>query len=219
MRSARLFTTYYKEPDKGRRGELDVSLAVNAMFFDSVHVLAESCNPRMPDGAECRILTRRQTYDDAITWANEVAGADDLIVIANCDIIVPYKSVEIMFEHVAREDAYCLSRYEIEPGGGLKPYLHDFSQDVWAFRGPIRPVKADWAFGVPGCENKFALQLLEAGYRVTNPSKSIKTYHVHASGSRTKTNHKTHRLPPPYLWVYPTALGQQLEEHHHVVNK
>src|SRR5204862_5215377 len=51
------------------------------------------------------------------------------------------------------------------------------SQDVWAFEGPVKPVAfSDFALGKPGCDNRIAYELGQAGYEVLNPCLSIKTY-------------------------------------------
>jgi len=58
---------------------------------------------------------------------------------------------------------------------------------------------ANFTQGVPGCDNKIAYLLQEAGYVVTNPSTTIKTYHLHLSGIR-HYNAK-YRVPRPRINV------------------
>jgi hypothetical protein len=72
-------------------------------------------------------------------------------------------------------------------------------------------VDADFWFGVPGCDNRFSHILRGAGYELSNPSKSIASYHMHLSEQRTATNTQKHRIRPPYLYLEPTALGEKQE--------
>jgi hypothetical protein len=64
---------------------------------------------------------------------------------------------------------------------------------------------------VPGCDNRLVAEVQAAGWTVSNPSRDIKTIHVHGSRIRTATNHVNHRLPPPYLFVQPAHLGETPE--------
>jgi hypothetical protein len=215
----KLFVPYYPEPKHVRRIELDTCIALNTDVM-SVHVLAENVDAPKGTQAAWLKLDRRQTYDDLIAWANAEAAPDDVLILANTDIVIPATAVRLIEQHLTPADVFCLSRWDVLPGGGVKHWRCDYSQDVWAFRGPIRSgIRAGWPLGVPGCENKFALQCLEVGYRVTNPSDSIRTYHLHLSGSRTLTNRPRNRLPGPYLWVWPHAIGETLDEYHHIVTK
>ena len=106
---SRLLTTYYKEPRTSRRTELDLCLAMNAMAFDRVCVLSESAECAV----DCRTLSRRQKYSDLIAWAVAESGPDDINVIANCDIVIPERSIRIMERELTPLQVYCLSRYEI----------------------------------------------------------------------------------------------------------
>lgn len=202
----RLFTTYYREPKPFRRTELDLCLALNRHAFDEIRVLSEGV-----PGDGWRVLNRRQTYDDAIQWAMELAGPNDVSVIANCDILIPRGSHEQIANTIGPEEFYCLTRYEVGPGGVPKLYNTNASQDVWAFRGKPKAVTHPDFFGVPGCENRFAYRLRDAGYRVLNPSRSIQTIHVHNSMIRTQMNSVKHRLPAPYLFIKPHHLGEEPE--------
>lgn len=205
--TSRLFTTYYRERRPDRRAELDLCLALNAMAFDHPYILSEG-NPTSV--GEWRLTSQRQKYRDLIDWAAAESGPDDLNVIANCDILIPQSSVEAM-QQIQHGDAYCLSRYEIGPGGEHRLNDSDWSQDVWAFRGPPRVNGGDYFFGVPGCDNRFAREIQESGYAVSNPSKSIKTFHIHNSQQRTPTNTRAHRVDPPYLLPKPSHLGEPTE--------
>ena len=190
---SRLLVPYYRDDRPARRAELDLCIAVNSTVFDIVEVVEEGGT--------------RQKFWDLMDLACHGAAEDELIVIANCDILIPRPAMLEMAHSLKRDEAYCLARHEVGPGGVPKLYDVDFSQDLWAFRGPPRPM-GDFFFGLPGCDNRFAHELQQAGYTVTNPSRSIQTIHVHASNLRTETNTRKHRVPPPYLFISPTYLGE-----------
>ncbi len=202
----RLFTTYYHEPRPDRCAELDICIALNALAFDGVYILAENIRGHVPRG-EWVMSEKRQKYIDILQWASSLAQPDDVTVIANCDIVIPAPSAKQIMEHLGADEAYCLSRYEVGPSGRCRLLNTGWSQDVWAFRGPSRIVGGDYFFGVPGCDNRLAHEMDASGYKVLNPSKTIKTFHIHSTGQRTATNSVAHRVDPPYLLVDPSHVG------------
>lgn len=205
----RLFTTAYRTTNPGRREELDKALRSNIGAFDSVHVVAEAnfC----PDwlrthDAEWWIQHRRQTVADLIEFAQGASQAD-IVVLANSDIEFTWPDLLAIERSLEAHDAYCLSRWDLVAGKGCILFDSWSSQDSWVFRGPPRPaIGGDYAFGLPGTDNKLAHQIQSAGYRVLNPAKSIRSYHTHVSGERL-SNKPELRLPLPYLWVKPHLLG------------
>jgi hypothetical protein len=205
----RFFTTYYREHRPERRRELDLSLALNSLAFDQICVLSERTPGPGPIDCDWRISPKRQTYADILLWSSCVSGPDDVTVIANCDIVIPGDAARQISATLAPCQLFCLSRYEIHPTGKLKHFAEESSQDVWAFRGEPPKVGGGYFFGIPGCENTFARESKEAGWIVLNPSKTIKTIHIHGSRLRTDTNSAKHRLPPPYLFIEPTELVAQ----------
>lgn len=198
----RLFTTYYAESRPERQAELIACLMFNATVFDCVCVLAEGVEKAGWGNVQWRNSCQRQTYRQVTEWAESAAADDDLIVIANGDIMLPAPGIVQMQSHLRPGTMFALSRYE---AGQL--FDRDTSQDVWAFRGPP-PVVGNFHFGVQGCDNAFAWIVRGLGYAVLNPSRSIQTIHVHASQLRTKTNNRRSRIPPPYLFVKPAYLGE-----------
>jgi len=209
--TSRLLTTYFPEPKKFRRCELDQSIALNAMVFDQVCIISENAFCPGAEGVEWKVIDRRQTYDDAIAWANELAADDDVSIVANCDIFLPLESILQIEQALRPNEVFCLTRYEIGHGGVPKLYDTDASQDVWTWRGKLKGVTHGDFFGVPGCENRFAHRLQQAGYKVLNPSRTIKTFHFHNSMIRSQSNSPRNRLPPPYLFISPHALGEEPE--------
>lgn len=65
-----------------------------------------------------------------------------------------------------------------------------YTQDAWIFKAPLRvnPHLADMTMGYMGCDHKMAKIAKDAGYRLVNPSRSIKAIHWHDSEYRTYDN-------------------------------
>jgi hypothetical protein len=104
-----------------------------------------------------------------------------------------------------------LSRWEIQ---NLEKNIsthfdRDDSQDTWIFLGSVNNINlADFTLGVCGCDNKIAYLLGENGYYVINPSKTLKTYHLHLTNVRNYLNvvgEATERIPPHYKLIETTA--------------
>jgi hypothetical protein len=204
-----LLTTYYNETYEARRREQELCLQLNMASFDRIVVLAEKVDrPHWFNGA-WRSESERPAYRNLLTVARRSIEPSDLVVIANCDIIFTKLAVNQIDDTLQPMMAYCLTRWEMEGRNTMKVWDVGYSQDAWCMRGPPAQIGGDYWFGVPGCDNRFSYELSAAGYKLSNPSKSIATYHLHTSHRRTETNNERKRVPPPYLYLPPTELGQE----------
>jgi hypothetical protein len=205
----RLFTTWYDERNSDRRLELELCLSLNMCTFDYVHVLSEN-EPRLLNMAwhgKWTVVTRRQKYSDVMELAYHDANELDVCVVANTDMIIPRESLDMM-QAIKSNEAYCLTRWDLTSRGGIRFFERSDSQDSWVFSGrPSVGEYGDYPFGVPGCDNRFAHELQSAGYRVLNPSRTVRTFHLHASLYRPH-NTPTNRISLPYLYVWPHRLGE-----------
>lgn len=184
----RLLVNTYKSDSQTRQIELDICLEKNmALPFLTVHDIQP-----------------RPTFNDYFKVTCNNFGKDDIFVIANSDIF--FDETLLLANQIKHGEVYALTRYDIKRGQA-RFFDRPDSQDVWIFRGGINPIEgADFHLGVGGCDNRIAYLLNKAGYKVTNPSLSIKTYHLHESGIRT-FDYKIHKVvPPPYLTIKPTTL-------------
>lgn len=206
----RLFTTYYNEPRTPRRLEMDRVVIDNTAAFDVVYVLAERMEkPKtIPAAVVWKTQRDRQRFADLIAWAASESNADDLTVIANGDITIPRNTLEEISAAILPDEAYCLARWNVYEKSEPKLYDRDFTQDTWIVRGKPRRVGGDFIFGVPHCDNRIAWELERAGYRVSNPSRTFRTFHIHASRMRTPTNCRRFGAPRPYLYIAPSTLGE-----------
>jgi len=180
-----LIISAYDEKDKARCKELTECVNRNLANTDlKTFIHPEGKGPR----------TTYQTMFDEI---NKVTGPDDVNIIANSDIYFD-ETIELA-EHISHGECYALTRWNVGKGKELTFEDTPGSQDVWIFRGPIKEMNADIEMGVPGCDNRIAYEIEQAGYRVFNPSRAIITHHLH-KGSKSYTN-KTKRIEPPYSMV------------------
>eukprot|EP00889_Picochlorum_renovo_P006402 jgi/Picre1/33432/NNA_008756.t1 len=134
-------------------------------------------------------------------------------IIANADIF--FDDTIKTAKSLPENHAYALSRHEVSNG---KLFKRPDSQDTWIFHGRIQNnmllmsalTKNNLTLGKPGIDNRLAYELLKAGYKVSNPSKSITSWHVHGTNLREYSHLDV--VPPPYAIVYPMTLEEVLAE-------
>lgn len=180
-----LFINFYTDPNHERREELLTCLQNNIAceFIDKIYLIGETFFST-DSKIICIPFNSRPTYRDFFNIINQHTKPNDINIIANSDIY--FKEVSYaQFTNLTPDTCYALTRWEILADGGEQFYNNSGSQDTWIFRGAIKMVEgANFTQGVAGCDNKIAYLLTQAGYKVTNPSLSIKTYHLHKSGVR-----------------------------------
>ena len=189
----------YRSKDEVRQGELDMCFIENgaSRLFEYI-VEAVGPDPR---------VTIKGIFEgvNAMKW-NE----GDMVVIANADML--FEDSLMLADDLKEDECYALSRWE--DGDKIQRQVNGDSQDCWIFRWPIKNVDKmdiDFPLGKMGCDNRLAYEIQKAGYKVTNPSKSIKTWHLHKSNARNYSNFDRNEstvVPPPYLIVPVTSLPE-----------
>lgn len=145
----------------------------------------------------------RPTVKELIEYINETANIGDIAVIINSDCHIDDTIIHLT--DLQADEAYALSRWDIQDKGAPVLFDREDSQDAWAVKVPIANIEdCDFTLGTPGVDNAFAERLQRAGYKVTNPSKTIKVYHLHLSGVRR--HNWRNPCSKPYLYVKPTTL-------------
>jgi hypothetical protein len=132
---------------------------------------------------------------------------DGINILANSDIY--FDETLSLAQDIKEGEVYCLSRWD-KTDSGIKHLNAWDTQDAWIFRGKMN-VDANFDLGTPGCDNRIAYVLQKAGYKVLNPSCSIRAIHVHQSNHRTYTD--AQRLPPPYLLLNPHKINETCTPH------
>lgn len=122
-------------------------------------------------------------------------GREGINIIANSDII--FDDSILHAETLKSDECYALSRYEED--GTLNDF-NGYSQDAWIFNGQPKGIEANFTTAIKGCDNRLAYEIQKAGYKITNPCKTIKIHHCHESGVR---NYGKEKIPRPYLQLLP----------------
>lgn len=176
-----LYVNCYTDPNPVRDAELQECLSLN------------KANPLLT----VREIFIRPSFSDLLKIANAEIANEDICIFANSDIYFD-ETLEAI-KQLKHRECWALSRWNRLSDGTLK--LLDFpgTQDAWIFRGPPPQVKANFLFGVPGCDNRFAKLVSDAGYKITNPCQTIKAIHLHLSSVRRTSQEET--VKPPYLMV------------------
>lgn len=154
-----------------------------------------------------KVITDRVTYNRFFDLMAQYPL--DVNIISNLDI---YFDHTIAFaEHISTGEVYGLTRWEFYNGEIMTfaqrhPDVQSkYSQDAWIFRGSPKIRNAPFTLGMPGCDNKIAYLLKQAGYKVKNPCISIRAIHCHQNDGRN-TARDQYRLPPPYEHLEPCRL-------------
>ena len=171
------FHNPYKEINQKRREELDYVYAENMKVgFDYIHEIKG-------------YPTFRKYFRHANYYIELEKECDHITVFANQDIAFPENFISKILEHSKKDVALCLSRWNLEcerikskkTGKKIwKLFNRAGSQDTWILYGIIKiPKSCDFQMGVPACDKRIMYELKSNGYIIKNPSKSIKTLHIH----------------------------------------
>lgn len=184
----RLFYNYYEDKHPLRKREIDECLKKNQENKLLTVIMVES--PGKP------------TYESFFQKINEITGPDDINIICNSDIYFDH-TIELA-NAIKPKQVYALSRWDVIHPWQIIHFDRADSQDTWIIRGKIEGVFGNFTLGTRGCDNRIAYEFSKAGYAVSNPSKSIKTYHLHRSNIRNYTMADV--VPPPYLTIATSSL-------------
>ena len=201
----RLFTTWYPEARPARQVEYADCLRRNLACaeLDQVCLTFEGEGLPLPASAKLRVrkILKRPLYDDYFSWINELAGPDDVSIIANTDIWFD-SSIAVLAQALRQGECFALARWD-----GDELFDRNDSQDCWVFRGKINGVRGDFPTGVARCDARLLYELQAAGYRVRNPAFSVKAHHLH-SGQRVEypAENLPHFVQPPYRYLWPHNL-------------
>jgi len=202
-----LFVNWYKSGNYDRDKELLFCLIRNICNeqIDQV-ILFGSDLPEINNPKLKLIPTKRLTFQQSFQLMNEYIEDDNTIsILSNADIYFDY-SLKSLFIRKFHNLVYCLSRYDIINKNLEARFINrNDSQDSWIFQGKIKNIVADFFLGIRGADNRLAHEMKSNGYRVLNPSLSIRSFHYHLSNHRSADYH-SNIIPKPYLRIKPTRL-------------
>ena len=183
-----LFINYFEHKNIERKKELDQCVRNNLNN----------------NNIKCIIINsdKRITYNYYFNFINKYTSENDINIISNLDIY--FDETIKLAEDMGINDCYALARWDVLPNGEFKLFDRADSQDCWIFKGKIKPIYGDFYLGQPGCDNRIAFEIQKAGYNISNPSRTIKSYHIHNSNVRNYS--RKDLISPPYLSLAPVAL-------------
>lgn len=203
-----LWTSFYQDKNPARHAELEHCIRMNIQnpFIDEIRIALEGNPDDFPLLKHEKIklmLLPRATFRMFFNLMNETTGPDDISILSNTDIFFDH-TLALLDAFLDGNTCFALSRWHTFPDGRVELHNERFSQDVWIFRGHVRHMAyCDFFLGIRGCDNRIAYEILQAGYKVVNPSMSIKAIHYHMSEIR---NYGKEFIKQPYHPVYPCAL-------------
>ncbi len=203
-----LVTQFYKPENEDRFNEIKYCLRKNIQnpLIDviAVHVKPSDI-PYLETSGKIKIfeVVDRPTYQYLFDIGESLIS-EGLIIVANSDIFIEEEAIRLSLENLEENQMYALSRWDLNSLMEAKPYDSWDSQDTWIFKNTILQGHYDIKLGIPGCDNRIAYELQEAGYEVLNPSRSVRTYHYHISNFRSYR--EIDRLEGEYHFIHPTEL-------------
>jgi uncharacterized protein (DUF2235 family) len=182
-----LFYNYYTDKNKDRQKEIDFCLEKNLsnQFINTIIIESQS----------------KLSFNDYFNKINLVTTLEDINIICNSDIYLDQSIINCL--SIKSNECFALSRWDTVENKDPIFYNHPDSQDTWIFKGKIKDIYGNILLGTPGCDNRISYEIEKAGYVLSNPSKKIKTYHVHLSNIRNY-NPSEDRVPGPYKVIHPT---------------
>jgi hypothetical protein len=179
----RLFYNYYEDSHWHRKNEIDMCLRNNIdnPLLDVIIVESET-NP---------------TFDFMFDKVNKLTGPNDINIICNTDIF--FDDTIALVSRMQDKEAYALGRWDWTTIKISNLVDNNSIQNAWIIKGKVENVMGNFSMGKPGSDGRIAYELQKAGYKVSNPSKSIKAHHVHNSNIRHYTEND--RIQGEYLSV------------------
>ena len=210
-----LITSYYNSHNDERQQELKECLTYNSQndYIEKIYLLNDHIYDIdfIDNKYKTKIIQlvvndknkQKLYYDCAIQFANNYLFGQ-LCILSNADIYFD-NTLQLLENYNFKNIAFALSRYD-----NNVLYQEIFSQDSWMFLSPLNVdiSQLNFQFGVCGCDNRFARIIVDSGYYLINPSKTIKTHHLHNSNYRTCEEPESERIHGDYAYVFHTELNQ-----------
>jgi len=195
-----LFTSWYSS-SRDIENELCLNNNILNPLINKIYLLSEDSKPFPKNEKVVGIrVDKKPTYNDFFKIINQLEP--DISIISNSDIYFD-ETLNQVFN--LKENEYALSRWDILEDNTIELFNRKDSQDSWIFKNKIKDINGDFSLGIWGCDNRIVYEIQKADYIISNPSLSIKSFHVH---KRIKTDliQKNIRIPNPYFYIKPSYL-------------
>ena len=140
------------------------------------------------------------TFDRLFDKINSISGPDDINIVADSDVF--FDSTILLAQNIKHKEVYALTCWDTANSNNIIFRDRKDSQSAWITRGPINKINGSFPLGAPSSDSRMAYEFHKAGYRVFNPSKSIKAY------SNNIDLNKGSKSPVhgPHLFIVPTEI-------------
>ena len=185
-----LMTSLFNETRRKRCKEYFYCLEKNLAhgLIDEIHILYDTSRDRPSRNMVLNYLKNkkvritytegRSTYDFCFNLVNTLYSNRN-IILANADICFD-KTLSLLKYYCLEDRFLAITRWDLTNGKNV--FLdHDYSQDVWIFKTPMKIFGSNIKLGIPYCDNMIAYQAWKSGFEVINPSLEVKCIHVHES--------------------------------------
>jgi len=211
-------TQFFKHEKSKRAAEIRKCLRENSKsrLIDKILLLNESPQ-EFPASSKIveEVIGHRLTYQDVIERIYDIPD-DVVVVFANADIFIDDNSWRDIWSLNLEDKFLALLRYDVSATWDVAEAKifgpRADSQDTWVVRALDikKRAKDSWnlgfKFGKMGCDNLLALEMMKQKFLVSNPSQSLRTYHVHTSDVRNYN--KTDVIEAPvFHYIQPSAIN------------
>lgn len=201
-----LVTTFRLGDNQARNSEILYCLKSNIdnHLFDHLYIFTETIpeDPLYKSDKVTYISTNEKPSFRTLVDYSNVNLSNKIICLTNADIFFDDTLANIKQEHLDNKYAFCLTRWNYDLTSKAAYFMNvGCSFDTYIYPAPLVINNIDFRMGIPGCDNRFARELHNVGKKMINPSRLVKTYHVHDSGVRNYSERD--RLGGDYLSVEP----------------
>ena len=205
-----LYISLYNEKNSDRQNELHKCLFKNIKnsYIDAIHILLEPNDYEIFKSLAgfkkvfVYKIKSRPTYAMYFNIINQVTAPNNINIISNTDIYFDSSLLELKeaaINNVLNKNT-CIALSHNEA------VKRRDSQDAWVFLGSIdkKIDNSNIMLGIAGCDNVILHEIKKAGYKIINPSLTIKSYHMHSSNKRNYINNNTvtRYTSPPYTYGF-----------------
>ncbi len=215
-----LITQFFQHSNKKRFRELKECLQRNCLCPDIDQIIlinekdfSSTWSSLHQSNKITQIISgKRLTYSDFLQYTYKHIPQNVFTILSNADIY--FTSLSDLWKINMNDRMFALLRWDDDTTGSKNATLFGpraDSQDTWIFLSDsILSRSWNWKdfqfqLGQPGCDNAFAGHILRYRFVLSNPSLSLKIYHLHNSNIRNynKTDYIPSNLyvniPPTYI--------------------
>lgn len=148
--------------------------------IDKIIVLNEGFDCDLLQNKKISVIEfqKRPSYKDFLPFFE----TGKINIISNSDIYFDNSLLNLKYLKPKKRKVFVLTRYEKD---GILFNKTGNSHDSWVFYGrPLALESCDFYLGIPNCEQRLIAVLSDNDYYILNPSKYIKSYHLHNSQDR-----------------------------------